>query len=547
MLDNIFTTVINMGITASIAAVVIMGVRLILRQKLPKLFSYALWAIVLVRLLVPYSFSSPLSLFNIMPVITSPEITQRPDDIRNSPQFDASSPSVAEGNSFNDNRQDSLSNSTTLQFSDIARPAMPALSVIWIIGFILLFGFCIITYLRTISKLRTATKYHDITLLSGFMLKLGLKREIEIYTSDMIHSPVVCGVIKPRLILPVSIIESSDETILQHIVVHELVHIKRRDYITNAISIFALCIHWFNPIIWISFLLSRKDMEMSCDEKVLSILGTDMRNSYAGSLLNLAVKQNNLLNGGVLAFGESSIKGRIKSIMRYKKPAFWAVSVSAVILVLLCVVMISNPYINASNDIAIDRSSLVEDKPIENWIDYKDMPEYLINSVIAAEDERFRNHNGIDWISTSSAFIQMINPLDKSLSGGSTITQQLVKNITGDNVHAMQRKKREMERAIALEKNYTKEQIMEAYLNIVYLGHHTVGVKDAANYYFGKDIKELSLSESASVAAIIAAPSHYNPLDNPENNRLKRDAIINKMFDLKMITEEERQQALSES
>lgn len=91
--------------------------------------------------------------------------------------------------------------------------------------------------------------------------------------------------------------------------------------------VLALCIHWFYPVVWVSFMISHKDMEISCDERVLSILGTNIRNSYVSSLLNLAVKQNHLLTGGVQAFGESSIKSRIKKIMSYKKPAFWTGSV----------------------------------------------------------------------------------------------------------------------------------------------------------------------------------------------------------------------------
>lgn len=546
MLDQIFVTVTNMSITASIVVVVIMGVRLVLRQKLPKLFSYALWSIVLIRLLIPYSFSSPISILNIMPEISQPSMDVR--TIQYLPKFAESPPGVTKESVQNEAMKDSVSMSTTLGFADIIGQAALNLSVIWLGGFVLLFGFCSITYLQTINQLKTSIKYSDTGLILELLDKVGIKREIGIYTSDMIHSPVVCGVVKSRLILPVTLVEGSDKTILQHMIVHELVHIKRLDSITNAISVLALCIHWFNPIVWISFLLSRKDMEMSCDERVLSIIGGHIRIGYARSLLSLAVKQNNLLNGGVLAFGESNIKSRIKSIMRYKKPAFRAGIASVVILGFLGAVLISNPFVTTGTDMEIDLSALEKNPLIENWTNYQDIPDYLINSVIAIEDENFRKHSGIDWIKASSVLIQMIiPPSESSISGGATITQQLVKNIAGDQDRNVQRKKREVKRAIALEKKYTKEQILEGYLNTIYFGNQTVGVENAANYYFGKRLKELSLSESASLAAVIDRPNYDNPVDNPENNKSKRDVIIDKMFHLKMITAEEKQQALAEN
>lgn len=157
-----------------------------------------------------------------------------------------------------------------------------------------------------------------------------------------INTPAVCGLIKVRIILPIFIIEEYSELELKHIITHELVHIKRLDYLLKPLSIFALCIHWFNPVIWIAFILSQKDMEMSCDEKVMSIHDGDIRKEYAGSLIKLATKQNILLNGGLLAFGESNIKKRIRGVMNFKKPKLWLGVITTIMLIAIGVAFLSD-------------------------------------------------------------------------------------------------------------------------------------------------------------------------------------------------------------
>ena len=161
---------------------------------------------------------------------------------------------------------------------------------------------------------------------------MGLKRNIEMYASDKISTPIVFGLIRPKIILPVNTAENSNESELRYIVTHELVHIKRFDNIIKILWVISLSIYWFNPIIWLGFIISQKDMEMSCDEKVLTLNNGDIRSEYASSLINLAAKQNILFNGGILAFGESNIKERIKRIMKFRKPRFTIVIITVVLL-----------------------------------------------------------------------------------------------------------------------------------------------------------------------------------------------------------------------
>ncbi len=177
------------------------------------------------------------------------------------------------------------------------------------------------------------------------------------------------------------------------------------------------------------------------------------------------------------------------------------------------------------------------------WADYDQFPDSLINAAIAAEDERFLSHQGVDWQRTIMAGLNMFLPIYPSLQGGSTITQQTIKNITGDDAVRVDRKVREIFRALNLEQTATKEQILEAYLNTLALANNTNGVQAAANLYFDKDVSELTIAESAAIMAITKYPEHYNPFINPDNNKARRDWIIENMYDLGMISEQERDEA----
>ena len=173
-----------------------------------------------------------------------------------------------------------------------------------------------------------------------------------------------------------------------------------------------------------------------------------------------------------------------------------------------------------------------------------EIPKYTQMAVIALEDERFYDHRGVDWIGTIRSVVMDITGGD--LQGGSTITQQLIKNLTGDNKRTVIRKYREIKSALALERHFTKSQILEAYLNTIYLDQGCYGIKTGAEYYFGKDVSELTLMESAILVSITNAPRKFDPIINPENNHNRALHCLAKMVELGMITEEERQAAKEE-
>lgn len=182
-------------------------------------------------------------------------------------------------------------------------------------------------------------------------------------------------------------------------------------------------------------------------------------------------------------------------------------------------------------------------------VTYSQLPEDLVNAFIAIEDKRFRSHNGVDWITTAQAVINFVLPTGKS-AGGSTITQQLIKNVTKEDDVTIQRKVQEIFRALNLEKVKSKEEIITAYLNIIYLGCGCDGVQSAANYYFGKDVSELTLVECAAFAAIVKNPSQYDPKNHDddwvnsngvekEGNASRRWVVLDQMKENGFITAEE--------
>lgn len=175
------------------------------------------------------------------------------------------------------------------------------------------------------------------------------------------------------------------------------------------------------------------------------------------------------------------------------------------------------------------------------WVSMDKVPQNIINAFIAIEDQHFYSHKGVDWKRTAGAFLNWLPFFNiySSKQGGSTITQQLIKNITSDNDKSATRKLREIARALIIEKLVDKDTILEAYLNTISLGNGICGVQVAANYYFNKDVSELSLVECASIASITQNPSAYNPDKNPHDNKVRRQTVLKLILEQGLISEEE--------
>lgn len=179
------------------------------------------------------------------------------------------------------------------------------------------------------------------------------------------------------------------------------------------------------------------------------------------------------------------------------------------------------------------------------WVDYEDIPEDLEHALVAIEDKRFYDHKGVDWYRTVGAVFNMFLGMRDNF-GGSTITQQLIKNLTGDNEVTVQRKLVEIFRALEFEKKYDKEEIIEWYLNAVYFGEGCNGIYTAAQTYFGKEPSELSLAECASIVGIVNLPTYYSPFYSVENNKTRQETVLREMYEQGYITYDEYTEAVNE-
>lgn len=315
-MTKIFLNLLNMSITGSFIVLAVMLLRVLLK-KAPRKYSYALWSILGIRLLCPFSFSSILSVFNIfkpetqgskMTFVTAGE-KQSVLDIPLS-QITPVSPSVS------GNAADTAVSSAVSQSGDIWTAVLFALSVIWAIGiaaFIIYFVFSCISVKKRVS---------DAVLLYD-----------NVYESKSISSAFVFGFFSPKIYLPSGL----DSTDCSYITAHEKAHIRRFDHIVKLVALTALCLHWFNPLMWLAYRLMVLDMELSCDELAISSFDKDIRKGYANALLNMSARQNGISLGGILAFGENSTKERINGALSAKKPAV-IVSVTAVIVIAIAAV-----------------------------------------------------------------------------------------------------------------------------------------------------------------------------------------------------------------
>lgn len=179
------------------------------------------------------------------------------------------------------------------------------------------------------------------------------------------------------------------------------------------------------------------------------------------------------------------------------------------------------------------------------WVDFNEMPHSMKDAIIAIEDKRFYEHCGVDWLRTGSAVFNLVAGTRRY--GGSTLTQQLIKNLTEENEASITRKIKEIFRAINFEKDFSKDEILEAYLNVVNFGNGCRGVQAAANTYFNKDIKNCSIAQCATIAGITQNPAAYNPLVHPENNQERRETVLYEMFFQGRISQKEYDDAMVES
>ena len=329
VMHRLFPIVCNMSLTASVVILAVLAVRLLLRRA-PKVFSYALWAVVLFRLLCPVSVTSAVSLLGALgapaqerSAVTSVVEYVPADIVRNMaptvtplPQ----EPFPAEPGESIVSTAPSVTQPDAAPISPLSGP-VAVLTLTWLTGMALLLLCSVVSLLRLRRRLVGAVRLED-----------------NIYLADYIPSPFVMGLFRPKIYLPSTLTETERGYILRH----EQYHLRRRDHVVKLLSFLALCVHWFNPLVWAAFILAGKDMEMSCDEAVVRELGEDIRADYSASLLSLATGRR-IVAGMPLAFGEGDTGGRIRNLLNWKRPQPWIIAVCAVICVGLIALCAANP------------------------------------------------------------------------------------------------------------------------------------------------------------------------------------------------------------
>lgn len=307
-----FPNLLDVNLTASIAILFVVCVRQFMKGA-PKIFSYALWAIVLLRLLVPISIESPMS---FVPERT--EFSSMVDVNEVFPEVQFETPQDRADNAWY--RENTPPGEPLVQTSR-SLDAQTYLTFAWLAGIVFMLLRSVVSYWKLRKKVRVVIPFQK-----------------GIYIADDIDTPFVMGFLRPKIYLPGSL-EPWERTF---IIAHERHHIRRGDHIFKALGFLALAIHWFNPFVWAAFVLAGRDMEMSCDEAVIRKLGEDVRADYSSSLLNLSTGQR-LFAGTPLAFGEGNPTGRVRNLAKWKKPAFWVILICLIVCVILAVCLLTDP------------------------------------------------------------------------------------------------------------------------------------------------------------------------------------------------------------
>ncbi len=334
-MESVFLKLVNMSITASWLVFVIILLRLVLRR-VPKWVMCLLWGFVAVRLLVPISFESVFSLI--------PNVETIPNDflLSREPEIDSGIPIVNQV--FNPIVTELLRPSPEAS----ANPAQIWTFIaanIWILGILAMVIYAGVSLFLIKRKLREAVRYDGKPScassafgIAEFMSPSVTNCYSNIWICDHVSSAFILGVFRPRIYLP-SDLEEEDRA---YVIAHERAHLKRGDHIWKPLGFALLTIYWFNPILWVAYILLCRDIELACDEKVIKKLGVEIKKKYSEALLRGSVSRK-LITVCPLAFGEVGVKERVRSVLNYKKPRFWIMVVAVLICIGVVVCLLTNP------------------------------------------------------------------------------------------------------------------------------------------------------------------------------------------------------------
>lgn len=312
-----FSDVLNTSIAASWMVLAIIVLRFLLR-KIPKWIHVAFWGLVAIRLVLPFSIESAFSLIPSAQTVPTEILKYEGMNLNTPAHLDVISNPVFSGDV-----------SVQLgQTVDRVQVQLVNMTSVWFLGMAIMLLYTGISYWNLHRKVKTAVLLRD-----------------NIYQSEYVNSPFVLGIIKPRIYLPFHM----EEQEIYHVLAHEYAHIKRKDHWWKPLGFLLLAVHWFNPLLWLAYVLFCRDMELACDEKVIKELDSEQKADYSQALLTCSVNRH-MVAACPLAFGEMGVKMRVKSVLNYRKPAFWMIVLGVVVSILLAVCFLTNPE-NETNSI----------------------------------------------------------------------------------------------------------------------------------------------------------------------------------------------------
>lgn len=308
-------SLLQMSFLGTVIILLIVVLRAVLISRLPKKTFLILWWIALIRLLVPFSIKSVTSIYSLLQSIYSDINPVRTAQTTTFLPIHGNMPEIANG----------LSEAMVQRTESIS-----ILSVIWLAGLLLCFGFFAVSYIKCYREFRFSLPVEN-DILEAWKEKHPLKRSLSIRQTETIAAPLSYGVIRPVILMPKNT-EWKNIYQLRYVLEHEYVHIRRLDMLTKLIMIAAVCIHWFNPLVWVMYILFNRDLELSCDETVVRRFGMDIKSVYATALISMEEKKSGL-TPLCNSFSKNAIEERIRAIMKIKKTSKFAVMISAVLVI----------------------------------------------------------------------------------------------------------------------------------------------------------------------------------------------------------------------
>ena len=322
-MEALFIKIVNMSIAASWLILVVMVLRLLLK-KAPKAISCVLWGMVALRLILPFSFESVMSLIPSAETVPEQTVNQVTLTEINSGFTVIDTPVNEYLTSYNEE----LIDCTVIPQGETVNSTLGTLSVIWLSGICALLLYSFISYGVLRYRVRASINIKD-----------------NIYVCDDINSPFILGTLKPRIYVPSGLTEQQ----MHHVISHENAHIKRLDFLWKPLGFTLLAVHWFNPLVWGGYVLLCRDIEFACDEKVIKQMHDGEVKEYSKTLLYCSVPRKMILACPV-AFGEVGVKQRIKTVLSYKKPVFWVILAAVIICIATAVFFLTNPPSDKVND-----------------------------------------------------------------------------------------------------------------------------------------------------------------------------------------------------